>query len=155
MEKKWIDNAFYTDGVPDKTSITAICEIVNEDNSVTRQVVNVAQLGPDGEENPDWTEIVGQLTIEKVEENTVGRLTRKAEERDERNRKAEEALKAKQLEELFNLKLKAFEIPEIKDSTNRVLKSKLRKAKNAVEVNAYCTMIIMEAVNAEEESAAE
>ena len=41
------------------------------------------------------------------------------------------------------------EIEDIKNSTNRVLKAKLRKSKNTVEVNVYATMIIMENMNSE------
>ena len=40
------------------------------------------------------------------------------------------------------MKLKIFEVDEIKSSKNRPLKAKLRKAKNFVDVMKYSTMLI-------------
>ena len=64
-----------------------------------------------------------------------------------------------QQEQLFAAKLDAFEIDLIKGSKNRELKSKIRKAKNIMEVTAYTvillqqeeanTAILREAVDAE------
>ena len=48
----------------------------------------------------------------------------------------------KQKEQLFMMKLKIFEVDEIKSSKNRPLKAKLRKAKNFVDVMKYSTMLI-------------
>ena len=48
-----------------------------------------------------------------------------------------------------------FEIEEIKESTNRKLKSKIRKAKNQVEMTAYATMLLMEIMNESEATPAE
>ena len=50
--------------------------------------------------------------------------------------------KTAELEQLFTLKLQAFEIDEIKNSPNKALRSKLRRAKNAVEMNALASIII-------------
>ena len=51
-----------------------------------------------------------------------------------------------------NYKLQTFEIPQVKESTNRTLKSKIRKAKNAIEMQAYATILLMEIMNEEEKS---
>lgn len=40
----------------------------------------------------------------------------------------------KDTESLFKLKLEIFELPEVKESTNRQLKSKIRKSKNCFEI---------------------
>jgi hypothetical protein len=64
-------------------------------------------------------------------------------------RKIEEE-KAKELQILFEAKIQAFEIEQIKNSTNRLLKSKLRKAQNLIEVNIYSMMIVMEELANEE-----
>ena len=42
------------------------------------------------------------------------------------------------------MKLEAFEIDEVKNSENRELKKKIRKAKTLLEVQAYTTMILQE-----------
>ena len=50
-------------------------------------------------------------------------------------------------EVLFNMKLEAFEVEEIKNSTNRDLKKRLRKAKSVIEVQAFATLLIQDALN--------
>jgi type I restriction enzyme R subunit len=49
-----------------------------------------------------------------------------------------------ELERLFNSKLACFEILEIKNSKNRKLRSKIRKAKNEIELMAYTSLLVME-----------
>ena len=65
-------------------------------------------------------------------------------EREAREQRRLEKEKADELQRLFEAKIKAFEIDDIKNSKNRALKAKLRKAKNLVEVNIYSMMIVME-----------
>jgi len=151
MNRKWIDNAFWTDGTVDqKDTVTGILESQDGENSpVTRQVITVTKLGADGSLNPDWTSLMEQVGAEKIDANTTERIERKTSEREQQAQHQAEVAKARSLEELFNYKLKAFEVEDIKNSTNRVLKAKLRKAKNTVEVNVFATMIIMESINSE------
>jgi hypothetical protein len=44
------------------------------------------------------------------------------------------------------MKLEAFEVEEIKQSENRELKKRLRKAKTPVEVQAFATLLIQDAI---------
>jgi hypothetical protein len=55
-----------------------------------------------------------------------------------------------QTQKLFESKIEAFEIVEIRNSSNRILRSKLRKAARIIEVTAISALIIQEAVLAEE-----
>lgn len=152
MERTWLDNAFWNDS--EQTSLTAIAETTNEDGSVTRQVLTLSKTA-NGTENPDFIEAVNSITVDKINQNTQERISRKQQEIAEEQSRREEFARAKSLEQLFEAKLKAFEIEEVKNSTNRILKSKLRKAKNQVEVNAYTAIIIMEQLNATEGDSAE
>jgi hypothetical protein len=61
-----------------------------------------------------------------------------------------EHARARKLEELFNYKLEVFETEEIKNSKNRKLKSKLRRAKSKIEVNLYAMMLLKEVLEPEE-----
>lgn len=151
MQKTWVDNAFWTDGATEsKDTVTGILEIQPEtDGPVTRQVLTVKKLAPDGSPNPDWDNLMEQVGADKIEANTAERHERKNRERNQAQQHQQEVAKARSLEELFNYKLKAFEIEDIKNCTDRVLKAKLRKAKNVVEVNVYATMIIMETLKSE------
>ena len=60
--------------------------------------------------------------------------------------------RAKKLEKLFEYKLETFEIAEIKDSKNRLLKSKLRRSRSIPEVNLYAMMIVKESIENEIDS---
>jgi hypothetical protein len=56
-------------------------------------------------------------------------------------------------EVLFNYKLEAFEVEQIKNSKNTELKRMIRKSKSIIEVQAYATILIMkELENATEEA---
>ena len=44
---------------------------------------------------------------------------------------------------LYEAKLEAFEIPEIKNSKNRKLKSLIRKSKTLGEIQAYTAVLVM------------
>ena len=54
---------------------------------------------------------------------------------------------ARDFEKLFEYKLETFEIPEIKESKNRLLKSKLRRSKSIPEVNLYAILLVQEALD--------
>ena len=62
-----------------------------------------------------------------------------------------EHARARKLEELFNYKLEIFETEEIKNSKNRKLKSKLRRAKSKVEVNLFAMLLLKEELGVEED----
>lgn len=149
MERTWSDNAFWADD--SKEAVTAILTVTDSQNKKTTQVVTVNRTNPDGSENPDYSEVIDQLTEEKITINTQKRIEAKRQEEELEYQRREERARAVALEQLFDAKLKAFEIEDIKNCKDRVLKSKLRKAKNLIEVNAYATIIIMEQMNAEKE----
>jgi len=93
---------------------------------------------------------VGALGEESIDRNTEDRKVRKAAEIEERKQRDTEHARARKLEELFNYKLEVFETEEIKNSKNRKLKAKLRRAKSKVEVNLYAMMLLQEALEANE-----
>lgn len=144
---KWLDNAFWHDN--SKTVVKAILETDLGGGKVDRNVHTITKTADDGTENVLWAQFFEQVSAEKVDKNTNERNARKAKEHALETQRREEVLRAKQLEALFDAKLKAFEIQDIKDCKNRQLKARLRKAKNMVEVNAFATIIIMEQINNE------
>ena len=143
--KTWADDSFWENY--DQNRITTILTITHEDDKKTTQQLTVSRYNPDGTDNPDFQEIIDTLGEEKITENTNKRNEKKAAQRAEQEQRRLEQQKAMELQLLFEAKVSAFEIAEIKDSKNRVLKSKLRKAKNLIEVNIYSMMIVMEEMN--------
>lgn len=146
MSRTWLDNAFWE--TPRKQTLNAISEEVNG-NKTKRQVHKLDKINPDGTENELFKEAVEFLGVEKIDESSKKRLEKKQEEAEiDKQQKLEEA-RAKKLEKLFAYKLETFEIPEIKASKNRLLKSKLRRSKSVPEVNLYAILIIQDAMKNE------
>lgn len=147
--RQWAEDSFWESY--DKSRITTILTITDDEGKVTTQQLTVNRHAPNGEDNPDFKEIVHELTEEKITENTNTRNKQRAERRKIEEKRRQEKEKAEQLKNLFELKIQAFEIEAIKNSKNRALKSKLRKAQNTIEVNIYSMMIIMEEMNKNEQ----
>ena len=143
MQRKWLDNAFWSDNSKDRNHVTAILETTDDNGKKTNQVVRIGKINPEGNENPDFKEIVEQLGVDLIDGNTRERRRRKEEEQVAERQKREENQRARNLEELFNAKLKAFEIDYVKNCKDRILKSKLRKSRNVMEVTAWTSLIMM------------
>ena len=94
--------------------------------------------------NPDFNEAIEQLTVETLDKNTNERLEKKQREAKGKALREQQKAKQKQLSVLFDAKLQAFEIDEIKNSKNRSLKAKLRKSRNVIEMQVYAQLIIKE-----------
>jgi hypothetical protein len=94
--------------------------------------------------NRDYDEIMRTYSVEQIDANT----NRRKEERDNQIKQNLERQKVDktrmQQEQLFAAKLDAFEIDAVKNSTNRELKSKIRKSKTFMEVTAYTVMLLMQ-----------
>lgn len=149
-DRKWAEDSFWESY--DRNRITTILTTTDDEGKVTKQQLTVNRYDPAGNENPDFNEIIKQLTEEKITENTEERNERKVKERELADQKRLEHEKARRLQGLFEYKIEAFEVEEIKNSKNRLLKSKLRKAKNIVEVNIYSMLIVMEHLENERET---
>ena len=150
--RKWMDNAFWE--TDEKQMLNCILEMEDDVGRVTRQVMKLRKTDDKGNDNPDFIEVVDQLGEELITTNTNERNVRKKREAEEDKQRQLEHAKARKLEQLFNYKLEAFEIDDIKNSKNRQLKSKLRRAKNRVEVDLYAIMIVMEEMKKREEDEA-
>lgn len=144
MKKEW-KSPFWETAAKDR--LTCRLNITHDDGSFSTSVAHVSKYDDNGNISKDYTEIIEQNTLEAIDKFTEDRLERHRQEREVKVNREKERNEAKRLEDLFNTKLQTFEIEEIKKSTNRKLKSKIRKAKNIIEMNAYATMLLMEAIN--------
>ena len=87
-----------------------------------------------------------------IDKNTDERVNRKFKEQEQQRELEINKRKAERLEKLFNYKLETFEVEDIKESKNRILKSKLRRAKSIPEVNLYAIMIIQDKLENDKET---
>jgi Rps23 Pro-64 3,4-dihydroxylase Tpa1-like proline 4-hydroxylase len=146
VARTWLDNAFWE--TPKKEILNAISE-EQVDNKQIRQVHKLYKLNDDGTPNEMFNEVIEFLGDESIEASTKKRLEKKQAEAELDKQKKLEHERAKKLEKLFEYKLETFEIPEIKASKNRLLKSKLRRSKSIPEVNLYAMMIVKESLEDE------
>jgi hypothetical protein len=146
--KRWMDNAFWE--TDEKEKLNCILEMEDDIGRQTRQVMLLSRLNKDGTENELFNEVIETLGVESVDKNTEERKVRKAAEKEEKSQRDTEHARARKLEELFNYKLEVFETEEIKNSKNRKLKAKLRRAKSKVEVNLWAMKILEDSFEVEE-----
>lgn len=152
MKKEW-KHPFWENAAKDR--LTVRLNITHDDGSFSTTVAKVSKYDADGKITSDYEELVAQNTIAAIDKFTEDRLERHKQQREAEIKKQQEKNEAKRLEDLFNSKLQTFEITEIKNSQNRKLKSKIRKAKNLAEMNAYATMLLMEILNESEQTSSE
>lgn len=142
MKYEYMDNAYWETEDRSIVKCIRLTTIDEKSNKKKKDVLQFKKTLPDGSECPNYREVVEKFGIKRIDENTAERKERKSREEKERRAMAEQKQKTAQLEKLFNLKLQAFEIDEIKNSNDRVLRTKLRRAKNEVEMNALATILI-------------
>lgn len=114
------------------------CKFHYEDGRILEAFISDTKEG-----NPDWKEIMDSFGVEVLNKNTdeyLSEINKKIELDEQRKKELEENAKN---EILFNAKLDSFAIEEIKNSNNTFLKSKIRKAKNIMEVQSYTTILLM------------
>jgi len=140
--REWQPNAFFHSD--DREEAEAILVITDDEGREISQVLTVRKFNTAGEINPDWTELLEQVPEETIAENTKERIDRKAKEQEYDVQREKASLQARELEHLFDSKIKVLEIDKIKNTTNKKLKTKLRRSKNLVELNMYAQLILME-----------
>lgn len=140
--RTWQDNAFWHNST--KEIAEAILVITDAQGREITQVLTVRKTDANGDANPDFLELMEQVGEETIDANTEERKERKAKEKEEdlQRKKAEE--QARELERLFDAKIKMLEIEQIANTKNKELKSKMRRSKNIVELNLYAQLIMME-----------
>ena len=141
--KEWQHNAFWhTD---QKDIVEAILLIRDDAGREISQCLTVKKLEESGEQNQDFIDLLNAVGEEKIDANTKERAERKTQtkEKDLVRKKAED--QARELEKLFDAKIKMLDIECISSTKNKTLKSKLRRSKNIVELNMYAQLIMMEA----------
>jgi hypothetical protein len=127
----------------DKTSLKCIRLVKLGDNKgKKKEILSLQSKLADGSDCPTFKEVVAKFGVAKIDQHTEERKERKETEEREKRAVHEQRKKSAELEMLFNMKLQAFEIEEIKNAKDRNLRAKLRRAKNIVELNALAAIVI-------------
>jgi hypothetical protein len=120
----------------EKTQV--ICQFHYEDGRILEASVMDTEEG-----NPDWAEIMDTFGVEGIDKATEDFGNERREAKEQQEARAKEAAEREKNDALFNIKLEVFEIPEIKDSTDREMKSRIRKAKTLTEVQIFASVLMM------------
>jgi uncharacterized membrane-anchored protein YjiN (DUF445 family) len=118
-----------------KTQI--FCEFHYEDGRVAQAYVSNTEQG-----NPDWKEIIEHFGEKVLTDNTKIYLDEISQKRNHERQKQKEREEVMKNEIIFNAKLEAFSMDEIKNSKNTEMKSKIRKAKSLTEIYAYTSALL-------------
>lgn len=124
----WINNA--------RTVISA--EFHYDDGRVVNAVVSDSDTS-----NPDLAEIKNSFSNEVLEQNTRRNIQKITSAAETQKALDEAAADRKHQEELFAAKLRIFDIEAIKNSTDRLLKSKIRRSKSDVEAMAWAAALLL------------
>lgn len=129
----------------DKSNRHIVCRLLQSNGEYA-----VAHIVAADGYNEDYEAVIKLFGEEELDRLTAEHeIERQKQIKFEKERAEADFVRQKQ-EVLFNMKLEAFEIEEIKNNQNRELKKRLRKAKTPIEVHAYATLLIQEALaNAE------
>jgi len=139
------NNAFWTND--EKTAATALFVTEFDSGSQETRQVDLQIDLPDGQKCSMFAELINQLGIDAIDKSTEERKERKKNQSRNDQLILEQKKKSAELETLFSLKIQAFDIEEVRTSTNKKLRSKLRRSKNSVELSAYVALILMDALN--------
>tara|TARA_B100002019_G_scaffold102691_1_gene88459 strand:+ start:1506 stop:1922 length:417 start_codon:yes stop_codon:yes gene_type:complete len=131
--KRTIKNPYW--GNNEKTQV--MCEFHFENGPIQTAAVTQTKEG-----NPDWEEIFDNFTPEQIDKLTKNVLAEAREEHEKRKQMQRDDVERMKVDALFQAKLDTFEIDIIKNSKNRQLKSRIRKAKTLIEVTAFASALI-------------
>ena len=133
---EYLPNAFWEDGCDDRSQMKCI-RVTHLDNGKRQKDVLLLNKG-----ELEYKTVLGLLGVETIDNETNDRRKRKKTEGESKRVLHEQKRKQQQLENLFNLKIQAFEIPEIKESENRAMRSRMRKAQSEIELNALTALCL-------------
>ena len=119
----------------EKTSIAILLKNANDDDTYSIQT----SVGTE-----HWEEFFKKFTPKEIDDFSHAHSQRKIinQKKEEESDKAQDDLK-----NLFDAKLKAFEISEVKESKDKILRSKIRKSINLVELNAWVTVLLLKSIS--------
>lgn len=123
-------------GNPEKTIVR--CQFFMGNGEVLEASVSDTEEG-----NPDWHEIMETFGIEEIDKRTEDLEEAHLKEHTKKKQWLKDQEEKEKSDALFAAKLEAFEMDPIKNSTNRELKSMIRKAKSVMEVMTYTSILVM------------
>lgn len=122
----------------EKTHI--VCGFRYDDGRVlTASITNEEGQPP----NPDWTEIIETFGYDLIDKNSQDALLDHMQRKQSKQERIAIEIERQQKETLFNAKAEVFDMDVIRNSTNREIKNKIRRASSITEVLIYSAVLHM------------
>jgi hypothetical protein len=137
---EYLPNAYWEK--EDKSELKCIRMTKQADGKKLKEILVFKKFLPNGQPNPNYHEVIQLFGVESIDQNTQERKDKKEKEAREKQAVDEQKRKSRELEQLFNLKLQAFEIEEVKNGSDRDIRAKMRRAKNIMELNALTALAV-------------
>lgn len=96
----------------------------------------------DRSDEVNWAAAMAETTEDEVTARTEADVEEFRNQRDTNAQHEQEQQKRQFAEDLFQAKLTLYELPEIKQSTNKKLKRRLRKADSFEALNVYASAVV-------------
>jgi len=138
MTNRTIKHPFWAD----ETKTKIVCQFHYDSGEVLEASIMDTEDG-----NPDWAEIIETFGMEELDAATEKFASERKRHKEIEEAQKKEAVEVDMAGGLFNAKLEAFEIEEVKSSKDRVLKSRIRKAKNIMEVMVLTSALVTKEMN--------
>lgn len=138
MTNRTIKHPFWAD----ETKTKIVCQFHYDSGEVLEASIMDTEDG-----NPDWAEIIETFGMEELDVATEKFASERRRHKEIEEAQKKEAVEVDMAGALFNAKLEAFEIEEVKSSKDRVLKSRIRKAKNIMEVMVLTSALVTKEMN--------
>ena len=108
-----------------------------------REVVASITNIPGAPPNPDWTEIMEQFGEAAIDANSKRDGDRHAKRKQDSAERRAMEMERQAREALFNVKAEIFDMDVVKNSTNRDIKNKIRRATTINEAQIYAAVLHM------------
>jgi hypothetical protein len=108
-----------------------------------KEVVASISNVPGSPPNPDWTEIMETIGEAGVDSNSAKALAGHNQRKQSASERRAMEAERHQREALFNAKAEIFDMDVVKNSTNRDVKNKIRRATTINEAQIYAAVLHM------------
>lgn len=111
----------------------------DDGKEVIASITNEAGAPP----NPDWSEIMETFGVEKLDANSEAALRRHMSRRQASQEQRAIENERREREALFNVKAEIFDMDVVKNSQNREIKNKIRRATSIIQAQIYAAVLHM------------
>jgi len=97
----------------------------------------------DKNDKENWDAVIAEFPLEEIDKASEEDVQKHRERKAKQEAEERDSMERRFQEELFNVKVEVFEIPEIKECTDKLMKRRIRKSKSFAELYVYAAAIVV------------